>query len=188
LNRPSAGEADPSKPPRSRGLLCRDLLKLKTAAAAAEFVKNEKAEYQPFTVVFADSETAWIAYNLIHEIKTVKLGKGLHVYSSGDESAARSQKVDHAYSRFSQVVEESQSNGHDQLAWITALGSVLGDHTSANGSGKPKGAICVHGDISGTVSSTIVFYSQSDRCFYAFNCPGPPCQTPFGQALALHVR
>jgi len=71
LNRPSVGEAEPLKPARSRGLLCRDLLKLKTAVAAAEFVKTEKAEYQPFTLVFADSKTAWIAYNLLREIKTV---------------------------------------------------------------------------------------------------------------------
>jgi len=188
LNRPSVGETDSSKDTRSRGLLCRDLLKLKTADAAVEFVKTEKAEYQPFTLVFADSKTAWIAYNRLHEIKTVKLSEGLHVYSSGTEFATRSQKVDHGYSMFSRVVEETQSNGHDESAWVSSLRSVLGDHTSANGSGEPRGAICVHGDISGTVSSTIVLYSQSELGFYAFNCPGPPCQIAFGNALRLNVR
>jgi uncharacterized protein with NRDE domain len=188
LNRTSVGETHLLKRVRSRGLLCRDLLKLKTAAAAAEFVQAEKAEYQPFTLVCADSKTAWIAYNLLHEFKTAKLSEGLHVYSSGSDFAVRSQKVDHAYSRFTQVVETSQSNRHDQSAWISSLRSVLGDHTSANGSSEPKGAICVHGEISGTVSSTIVFYSQSEPRFYTFNCPGPPCRKAFGKALRLNVR
>jgi hypothetical protein len=65
---------------------------------------------------------------------------------------------------------------------------VLGDHTSGNGSSDPRDAICVHGDISGTVSSSIIFYSQSEHRFYTFTSPGPPCQTVFGEAVALNVR
>ena len=188
LNRPSVGDADLLRTRRSRGLLCRDLLELKTADAAAELVITDKLKYQPFTLVFADSKTAWIAYNLLDDIKTVKLGEGLHVYSSGTEFAARSQKVDHAYSKFTQVIENTPLSTRDPGAWVSSLRVVLGDHASINGSSEPKGAICVHGPTSGTVSSTIIFYSQAEPHFDSFNCLGPPCQLAFGKALALNVQ
>ena len=188
LNRRSGREPDPLIPTRSRGLLCRDLLNHESAAAAAEFVRMEKDPYQPFTLLFADPGTAWIAYNLLGEIKTLRLNAGLHVYSNGSEFDVRSQKVDRAYARFAQVVEGLPPNGDDKSAWVSSLRSVLGDHTSGNGSSDPRDAICVHGEISGTVSSSIIFYSQSEHRFYTFTSPGPPCQTVFGEAVALNVR
>jgi uncharacterized protein with NRDE domain len=188
LNRRSNGGPDPLNKTRSRGLLCLDLLSLKSAADAHAFVSRHQEPYQPFTVVFVDQSQAWIAYNVGQQIKAHKLDVGLHVYSSAAEFAVRSEKIDRAHVQFARVSEELQSNCTDKAVWVRSLHKVLGDHTLGNGSNDPRDAICVHGDVAGTVSSTIIFYDQLDQRLYTFNCPGTPCRGAFGEALVLNVR
>ena len=188
LNRRSNGGPDPLNKTRSRGLLCLDLLSLKSAADAHAFVSRHQEPYQPFTVVFVDQSQAWIAYNVGQQIKTHKLDEGLHVYSSAAEFAVRSEKIDRAHVQFARVSEELQSNCTDKAVWLRSLRKVLGDHTLGNGSNDPRDAICVHGDVAGTVSSTIIFHDQLDQRLYTFNCPGTTCRGAFGEALVLNVR
>ena len=188
LNRRSDSQPDLLNHTRSRGLLCLDLLSCKSAAAASAFVNRHEETYQPFTVVFVDASEAWIAYNDRREIKTRRLAAGLHVYSSAAEFAVRSEKVDRAHVQFAQVAEGLRPNLSDKSAWVRSLHTVLGDHNPGNGSNDPRDAICVHGDIAGTVSSTIAFYSQPEQLFYTYNCPGPPCRGSFGEAFVLNVR
>jgi uncharacterized protein with NRDE domain len=190
LNRRANAEPDPllKSRTRSRGLLCLDLLSFNSAAAACAFIKRHEETYQPFTVVFADPSEAWIAYNSRQKIETRKLEEGLHVYSSAADFAARSEKVDRAHTRFAGIAEGLPSNCGDKAAWVRSLHTVLGDHALGNGSTDPRDAICVHGDVSGTVSSTIIFYSRPERRLYTFNCPGPPCRGSFGETLQLNLR
>jgi uncharacterized protein with NRDE domain len=190
LNRRSNGEPDPllKSHSRSRGLLCLDILSFKSAAAACGFINRHEEVYQPFTVVFVDPSEAWIAYNNRQKIETRKLDEGLHVYSSAVDFAVRSEKVDRAHVRFAGIVEVLPSTCSDKSVWVRSLHTVLGDHALGNGSTDPRDALCVHGDVSGTVSSTIIFYSQPEQHFYTFNCPGPPCRESFGEALRLNVR
>jgi uncharacterized protein with NRDE domain len=188
LNRRSNSEPDALTQTRSRGLLCLDLLRLNSAADAHAFINLHEETYQPFTIVFVDPSEAWIAYNVRRQIKTHKLDEGLHVYSSAAEFAVRSEKIDRAHVQFAQVVEELRSNCSDKSVWARSLRKVLGDHTLGNGSNDPRDAICVHGDIAGTVSSTIIFHDQLDQRLYTFNCPGTPCRGVFGEALVLNVR
>jgi uncharacterized protein with NRDE domain len=190
LNRRSNGEPEPllKGHARSRGLLCLELLSFKSAAAACAFINRHEEIYQPFTVVFADPGEAWIAHNSRHGIETLKLDAGLHVYSNAADFAVRSEKIDRAHVRFASIVKGLPSGCNDKAAWVGALHTVLGDHTLGNGSTDPRDAICVHGDVAGTVSSTIIFYSQPQQRFYASNCPGPPCRESFGETLRLDVR
>jgi uncharacterized protein with NRDE domain len=188
LNRRSNSEPDPLTQTRSRGLLCLDLLSLKSAADAHAFINRHEETYQPFTVVFVDPSEAWLAYNVARQIKTHKLDEGLHVYSSAAEFAVRSEKVDRAHVQFAQVFEGLRSNCSDKSVWVRSLRTVLGDHTLGNGSNDPRDAICVHGDVAGTVSSTIIFHDQPEHRLYTFNCPGTPCRGAFGEALVLNVR
>jgi uncharacterized protein with NRDE domain len=188
LNRRSNSEPDPLTQTRSRGLLCLDLLSCKSAADAHAFVDQHQEPYQPFTVVFVDSSEAWTAYNVGQQVKAHKLGEGLHVYSSAAEIAVRSEKIDRAHIQFARVLEEVRSNCGDKAVWVRSLRKVLGDHTLGNGSNDARDAICVHGEVAGTVSSTIIFLDQPEQRFYDFNCPGPPCRTSFAEALVLNVR
>jgi uncharacterized protein with NRDE domain len=190
LNRRSNGEPDPllKSRARSRGLLCLDILGFKSAAAACAFINRHEEIYQPFTVVFVDRSEAWLAYNSRQKIETRKLDEGLHVYSSAADFAVQSEKVDRAHVRFAAIVEGSPSNCSDKATWVRSLHPVLSDHALGNDSTDPRDAICVHGDVSGTVSSTIILYSEPERRLYTFNCPGPPCRGSFGEALQLNVR
>ena len=190
LNRRTNAEPDPflKSRTRSRGLLCLDILSFKSAGAACAFINQHEAIYQPFTVVFADASEAWIAYNIREKINARKLDEGLHVHSSAADFAVRSEKVDRAHSRFAGIFEELPSTCNDKAAWVHSLHTVLGDHALGNGSTDPRDAICVHGDVSGTVSSTIIFYSQPQQRFYSFNCLGPPCRGSFDETLRLNLR
>jgi uncharacterized protein with NRDE domain len=182
--------SDPVLPTRSRsrGLLCLDLLGFKSAGDAHAFVRSREETYQPFTVLFADRLEAWAAYNVQGELKTLRLEPGLHVFSNTAEFSAQSGKLDRAYRQFSAVLGKLQLNPRDASRWLHLLTPVLGDHTLANGSIDSREAICVHGDVSGTVSSSIIFYSAAERRFRSFYSPGPPCRTPFGESLRLDVR
>ena len=188
LNRRANSEPDPRPHIRSRGLLCLDLLKLKSAEDVSAFLASHKEAYQPFTVVFVDPKEACIAYNARRQIETHRLKEGLHVYSSAAEISVRSEKVDRAHMQFAQVLEGIETDYRDKSAWVRSLQTVLGDHKVGNGSADPREAICVHGEVSGTVSSTIIFHDQADRQFCTFNCPGTPCRRDFGEALVLNVR
>jgi uncharacterized protein with NRDE domain len=187
LNRRPTGASVPQPDNRSRGLLCLDLLGFKAAAEARVFVEAQKQPYPPFTVLIADPVEAWAAYNTQGGIHISMLKRGLHVFSNTPEFQDRSEKVDRAYCEFAQLIEERRLSPNHSSRWFGSLARTLGDHTLGNGSSDPRDAICVHGEISGTVSSSVIYFSQRDRRFYHFFSPGPPCRTPFGDALVLNT-
>jgi uncharacterized protein with NRDE domain len=188
LNRRSDGEPEPRPGTRSRGLLCLDILALNTAAAARGFVESRTDGYQPFTLLCADANDAWSASNHGRQITSKSLGPGLHVFSSATESDASSDKRDRAYVRFAGLAKDLKTHRADAADGFLRLREVLGDHTLGDGSDDPKDAICVHGEIAGTVSSTIVVYSPHERRLRTFFCSGAPCRNVFDQAMDLDLR
>jgi uncharacterized protein with NRDE domain len=188
LNRRADGEPEPRPGTRSRGLLCLDVVMLKTAAEARGFVENRADDYQPFTLLCADADEAWSAYNLGGQIKITSLTPGLHVFSSATESDASSDKRDRAYARFTGLAEDLKIHRAIAADGFLRLREVLGDHTLGDGSNNPKDAICVHGESAGTVSSSIVVYLQRERRLRTFFCSGPPCRNVFGRAMDLDLR
>src|SRR5919197_1019877 len=123
--------------------------------------------------ILAGKREAGAAYNVQREIKTFKLDPGLHVFGNTAEFSAQSEKLDHVYRQFSGALISLQSVPRNISHWLPLLRSVLDDHALDNKSVDPREAICVHGDISGTVSSSIIFYSASERQFQSFYSPGP---------------
>jgi len=185
LNRRSNGESSPGAGTRSRGLLCLDLLKLENASQAVGSVKQEKREYQPFTLVFADLTEAWAAINRNGTIETLRLEDGIHVFSSAAAYDERSEKKERAYALFAELVPELTKNASDVSSWTAILATVLSDHTPGEMAGDHREAICVHGDLSGTVSSSILIYSRREKQFRTFFCSGPPCQNSFDRFIAF---
>jgi uncharacterized protein with NRDE domain len=172
---------------RSRGLLCVDLLAQPTALEAELFLRRHEGVYNPFTAVVADLKSIHVAYNVGGKIVTAKLGDGLHVFSSAAEFDLHSAKADRAYALFGQAGAQLRRNGAN-LDMVSALSSVLGDHSLPAGSVDPGDAICVHRDGSGTVSSSIVALSSVDSRCEMFYCPGAPCRNGFAEAIQLEVR
>jgi uncharacterized protein with NRDE domain len=188
LNRRADGEPEPRPGTRSRGLLCLDVLALKTAADARGFVESHTDDYQPFTLLCADADEAWSAYNQGGHIKTKSLGPGLHVFSGATESDASSDKRDRAYVRFAGLAEDLKTDRAVAADGFLRLREVLGDHTLGDGSNDPRDAICMHGESAGTVSSSIIVHSRRERRARTFFCSGAPCRNVFGQAMDLDLR
>jgi uncharacterized protein with NRDE domain len=173
---------------RSRGLLCLDLLRLRQLADVEQMLLDlAPRDYQPFTVVCADMDRACVAYNTEQTINRIGLSDGLHVFSNSFEFGAPSEKVDRVYQRFlnlSQAGDRPISAGD----YLEGVAKALGDHALGDQSNEPRDAVCVHGDISGTVSSSIILFSDAERQFQMHYCAGAPCQKPFSLSATLNVR
>jgi uncharacterized protein with NRDE domain len=182
LNRRSHTERH--QPYRSRGLLCLDLLGARNSAQARdELMRQQDFLYRPFNLVFADSSAAYVAYNVGPRITYSSLARGLHVFGNGAIGDSRSEKLRHAFVLFEQAAralgpEPPSARG------IQALKDSLSDHTGAHAK-RPKDAICVHTPSFGTVSSSLLFYSRSSRCFFTFYAAGAPCQNPYEEGLSV---
>lgn len=171
---------------RSRGLLCLDILSVKDPLEACALLEKQKHSfYQPFNLLFADAQHAYVAYNQREKISWIKLEKGLHVLSNTFVYDTRSEKLNHAYLLFSRAREGSLREW-DRPSWVRTLKTMLSDHSF--GQSDPKDAICVHTESYGTVSSTIIFYSRAERRFYSYFAPGPPCREGYGESMPVEVR
>ncbi len=188
LNRRINGEALPAAVARSRGLLCMQLLQAATLAEALSVIEHDSARYNPFTVVFADKSAAYVAYNDDAKINVRRLAPGLHVFSSAAEFDLHSAKAERAHAGFAGLIDLNRGNIQPPAAWLTALQNLLADHSLGDGSDNPGDAICVHRENAGTVSSSVIFFSQTERQFTSFFCSGAPCQSTFGPALDLASR
>ncbi len=162
---------------RSRGLLCLDLLSLRTAKDAVDYLRRSEEHYNPFTMVFADTAYAGVAFNQDEKITMNSLEPGLHVFSSAAVTDTRSGKADRAYGRFLGWARDlpSRDNEGDRLARLQLL---LGDHSTLVDD-DPRDAICVHGTEAGTVSSSILQFSAQKRRFETYYCAGAPCKNTF---------
>jgi len=188
LNRRINGEALPATVARSRGALCMELLQLNSAQAARQLVDADRYRYNPFTIVFADQQNAYVAYNDEARIFTQLLQPGLHVFSSASEFELHSAKAERARERFASSIDALSDKRKQPEQWLQSLQIILSDHSLGDGSENPGDAICVHRETSGTVSSSIIFYLKADREFVTFHCPGAPCQNAFGPPLILPLR
>jgi uncharacterized protein with NRDE domain len=188
LNRRVNGTALAPSVARSRGLLCMQLLQAKSLAAALSVIEQDRARYNPFTLVFADQDDAYVAYNGETKINLQRLSTGLHVFSSAAEFELHSAKAERAYACFANLLDPPKLASAPPAQWLAPLQNILSDHSLGDGSGNPGDAICVHRDTSGTVSSSVIFFNPSERQFTSFHCAGAPCQNAFGDALKLAVR
>lgn len=173
---------------RSRGLLCLELLRLKDVTDVERIFHTLSATaYQPFTIVGADSSNVCVACNIDEKIEMVKLQEGLHVFSNSAAFNAQSEKVSRVYEQFlklSQTADERLSVSD----YVGEIARVLGDHSLGQDSNDPRDAICVHGEISGTVSSSVIFYSDTAQQFQSYYCDGAPCRNPFIEYPSLDLR
>jgi len=189
LNRRVNGDPLAPSRARSRGLLCLDLLTRKSAGdGRALLIAEDNHIYNPFTVVMADRNAAFIAYNNGRQIVTRSLERGLHAFSSAAEVDVHSSKGRRAQEKFAHAWDTAGTDGRAPTEWIAPLQQVLSDHSLDNGADDVGDAICVHRESSGTVSSSIIVYSQAGSRFEMFYCPGPPCQNSFEAPLFLEVR
>jgi uncharacterized protein with NRDE domain len=186
LNRRATAGADPKA--RSRGLLCLDALRCRGAHDAVEFVRAQRAQdYNPFNLLIASREHAFVAHNRAGRIDLVQLATGLHMLTNLDVDDFECPKISRAYERFAELGARDEFR-RDPVAMRSELAALLADHStqldSRNGeAGSARSnALCLHLDGYGTRSSSLIFIGADSAQIEHFFAPGPPCRTAFAPA------
>ena len=186
LNRRAENGVNPNA--RSRGLLCLDALRHRTAGEAARFAAQQRgSDYNPFNLLIASPREAFVAYNRGAAIEVVALTPGLHLLSNLNVNDFECPKISASYGKFAELAKskEFQMNPIEQRA---ALGALLADHNTQldSRSGRPN-ALCLHLENYGTRSSSLIFVRE-DAEFAHYFAPGPPCRTSYGVAMVPRCR
>jgi uncharacterized protein with NRDE domain len=179
----SEGEADPGR--RSRGLLCRDLLREPRAEAVAERLSRETEPYNPFHIVAADHEAIFWIEQADGETRLRSLSPGCHVVTNRPYGAVSSEAKT---VRVQELLREAGLPSIDPEGFKRPVGplstginerltGLLADHGREG-----RDAICLHGGGYGTRSSAVWTIGsasgRSARIGLRF-ADGPPCTTPF---------
>jgi len=185
LNRRADKGANPDA--RSRGLLCLDALRRRTAAEAAEFAGRERgSDYNPFNLLMVSRSEAFVAYNRGASIEVVALKPGLHLLTNLDVNDFECPKISASYGKFAELGKRADFQ-RDPIGQRAALGTLLADHNtqldprigSTAGGGRPN-ALCLHLGNYGTRSSSLIFMRGDGPEIAHYFAPGPPCRTAYG--------
>lgn len=176
-------EAAPNPRARSRGLLTLDALKLRSAEEAARFVAEQPAaDYNPFNLLLASRDKAFIAYNRSERIELEQLTRGLHLLTNLDVNDFECPRISASYEKFA-ALGNHVGFRRDPVALRTYLGRLLSDHNTQLDprSGRPN-SICLHLDGYGTRSSSMIFVGSDADDIEHYFAPGPPCRTAYETA------
>jgi uncharacterized protein with NRDE domain len=183
LNRraPNNGANNPAL--RSRGLLCLDALRHRSAAAAAAFVQSQSgADYNPFNLLVASREETFVAYNRAGFIEIVDLMPGMHLLTNLDVNDFECPRISRSHQHFASLGASAEF-ARDPIGQRERLARLLADHSTQLDprSGRPN-SLCLHLGEYGTRSSSMIFIGRERSAVTHFFAPGPPCTTRFEPA------
>jgi uncharacterized protein with NRDE domain len=177
-----AGRNDPAL--RSRGLLCRDLLRAASASDAVAHVESLGERYNPFHVVVADAERMALIEYEPEGMEVRPLEPGCHLVTNRPSAEhAAEPKARRAWRLLYEAGLWPADRSRPAPADLeNRLAAILGDH--GEGATGTEDALCLHGEIYGTRSAAIwriawpadAAGSPDIRLAFA---DGPPCTTPF---------
>lgn len=173
-------EATPNPDARSRGLLTLDALRYRTAGEASLFVASQSAaDYNPFNLLLASRDKAFVAYNRSDRIEVVELTRGLHLLTNLDVNDFECPRISASYAKFAALGAEVGFR-RDPVARRTQLGRLLSDHNTQLDprSGRPN-SLCLHLDGYGTRSSSMIFVGTDTDDVEHYFAAGPPCRTAY---------
>jgi uncharacterized protein with NRDE domain len=177
---------DPSL--RSRGLLCLDALRATTASEAAQFVANQNGgDYNPFNLLIASREDAFVAYNRWSTIEVVRLTPGIHLLTNLDVDDFECPRISRSRRHFEEL-ESRTEFASDPVAHRQELHRLLADHSTQLDprSGRPN-SLCLHLGDYGTRSSSMIFMAHQPNQLAHFFAAGPPCSASFEPAIVPRV-
>lgn len=162
--------------PRSRGLLCRDLLSQRTARAAAEHAAKELASgvYAGANYLVADAHSAHVIHGA-QRIDIVDLSPGLHILSSSD--------VDDVSDERQELVRRLLTL-HSLDSAVTFLAVASRAFSRKPDAAGRRGVVLTGGDY-GTVSSALISLPERTQNAVFQYAPGPPSEQPYDDLSAL---
>ncbi len=182
LNRSS--NLPPDAKLRSRGLLCLEALRYRTAAEAADYASRQNgADYNYFNLLIASRDEGYVAYNRNGSIEVTRLAPGLHLLTNLDVNDFECPKISHSYQDFARLADRAEL-ANDPDAMRAALAQILASHTTQldSRSGRPN-ALCLHLDGYGTRSSSVIMLgAEGMRAAHHFFAAGPPCTDAYVRA------
>ena len=174
-----AGPNDPGL--RSRGLLCRDLLRAASAADVVSRLESLEERYNPFHVVAADAERTVLVEYESGRSDVRPLRPGCHIVTNrpSDEHTDEPKARRAWRLLYDAGLWPADRGGLAPVDLEARLAAILGDH-GAEG----RDALCLHGERYGTRSAAIWRIAWPGggagapeiRLSFA---DGPPCTTPF---------
>ncbi|HVI73489.1 MAG TPA: NRDE family protein [Anaeromyxobacteraceae bacterium] len=162
------GFPDPRR--RSRGeIVVQALGHARAAEARAAFAVADAARYNPFHLLVADAEAAFLWLYDGAETALIDLGPGLHVVTEQD-AEGRGARGDFVRSRW--PIDSD----------LARLRELLAHHAPS-----PREAVCIHLDERdyGTRSSSVIRLAPSLQASELWVSEGRPCTTPFDDRSQL---
>jgi hypothetical protein len=162
--------------PRSRGLLCRELLNFRAAKEAARHAAAELATgvYAGANYICADAQYAAVVYGG-NRIEIVELPPGLHLITNGNLNDPHDQR--HEFIRRMLTLHTLDS----AVTFLAVASRVFSRKPDASG----RRGVIIAGKEFGTVSSTLLSLPvKIQRSVYQY-APGPPCDHSYDDLSAL---
>jgi uncharacterized protein with NRDE domain len=172
-NRPRS-EVPPE--PRSRGLLCRELLNFDNAVKAAEHAAKELAtnRYAGANYIVADSRRGAVVYGG-ESIEIVELTPGLHLISGGRLNDPMDERLE--FVRRLLTLQRLDS----AVAFLAVASRTFSRKPDEAG----RRGIVMTGGEHGTVSSTLLSLSRKSHNAVYHYAPGPPSEHSYDDLSAL---
>jgi uncharacterized protein with NRDE domain len=181
---------------RSRGQAVRQLLGTESVSEVCEQLgRLDPAQYNPFNLLFGDADALYVAYARrdLPRITVEPLPGGIHVLPNDRLCSPDFPRAVRARQLAEEVCEQPWSELRGSLA------DVLSDHRLPPIEEIPAPpassiftreqlqrlqAICIHAEVYGTCSATLMALKGSAVAHYLY-APGPPCQSPFQEVTPL---
>jgi uncharacterized protein with NRDE domain len=183
LNRRTALGVDPTL--RSRGALAMEVLGCESVEEARALVRARPAPaYNPFNLLVASPEAAFVAQNWDEAMRLTELPPGLHLLTNLDLNDPTCPRIAKSHQLFEAARAHLDAPEPDAL--VAHLRRVLSDHSTPL---DPRGGIapgpianlCVHFGTYGTRSSSILLYERERRRWRYFHATGAPCTCDYGE-------
>lgn len=162
--------------PRSRGLLCRELLDFRTAKEAAAHAAKEltTGAYAGANYLCADSRSAAVVHGG-NKVQIVELSPGLHVLTSGNVDDPRDER--HVFVRRMLTLHTLDS----AVTFLAVASRVFSRKSDEDG----RRGVVVTGSEFGTVSSTLISLPRKIQHAVYQYASGPPCDCAYDDLSAL---
>jgi uncharacterized protein with NRDE domain len=176
LNRRTNEPPDPRR--ASRGALCTALAREPSAEGAARVLRSlDPGEHNPFNLLVADRERAFVGQNRPSGTFVQELEPGTHLLTNLDLNDATCPRISRSSRRFAQLAE-SYAARPGRAALVSGLHGILADHLTAVDDRQPTDQLCIHTELYGTRSSSIVWLDDRGRTSF-LHAPGPPCRRSY---------
>lgn len=155
--------------PRSRGLLCRDVVRLPTATDALELARDE-LEHEPYAgvnLLVADRHTAWVI-SAGEQLVLQPLEPGVHLLAAGDVNDPHDRRLARVRRLYSGQSVATADEFYRLASRICSLGPA-----------EDEPAIVLRRPGGGTVSSTILVVAENPKNSRLWHAAGPPDATAY---------